>query len=367
MKKYTRVKCSVCHRVTDKITRTEHAQPDLCTITLGCTGRLQLVEYLSRAEIAQTVVSGVPDWRPRNAAEFVPPTTVPFELIAMANGAAGEIVLASDRDIPEIIMELTGKVEAPRDYRAFMYRITGEFRTVSGVEAGLERKTLRFGAQDSVTVMVNGVPRQQGTGADEYQISRPDNTLPGNTIIFNEPVVLPGTVQVDVVVTKTVTPTVYRIVFRRNIPDETLPASAWVNVDSITGMWNGNTTGVKYLYTARTTDLNIPANILLQPQASDDILLLSRAPFSYLDRYLTMYVSCRGFSDENQYIRYSATLDGRGVPVSANLTVTNNTITQTYPVMICKTFKRELPITTALPGDPNQIVMDGSVIIGPDT
>lgn len=366
MKKYTRVKCTVCHRVTDKLVHTQHAQPDLCTITLGCTGRLQLKEYLSRAEIAQTVVSGLPDWKPRNAAEFTPPTVAPIELIDMANGKAGEIVLVSARDLPEITMTLTGKVDAPRDYRAFMFRLTGEFRTVSGVEAGLERKTLRFSAGDSVQVMINGVQRNFGTGPDDYQIARPGNTLPGNTIIFNEPVVLPGTVQVDVVVTKTVEPTTYQVVFHRNIPDETLPASAWVNVDSLTGMWDGVTTSEKFLYTARTNDLTIPANILLQPEASDDILLLSRAPYSFLDRYLTLYVPCGDFSQDSQYIRYSATLDGRGIPTSANLTVTSNTIKQTYPVLICKTFKRELPITTALPGDVNQITLDGSVIIGPD-
>lgn len=364
MKKYLRLTCSLCRRDIDKLVDITHYTPDRCTITQGCEGRLQPLEYRSSAGIAVSPEVGVKDWQPRGTST-IPGTKIilPPALLNLQTGSKKQIVIGSQEDNPNgIVVRLNGKADAPKAYRSYVFRREDAFQNISGVESGLEKKALRFTTSgenpDMVEVYVNGVKREMGTGPNDYQIAA------SNTITFNTTIDEPSITQVDVIVSKDVPTATYALTFKRNKKDESRTGTgAYENVDYVEGMINGDQWVRYYLYTLDLDTISgtIPLNSILVPaQPSDIIFMLARRPYTQLDRYSTAIVRMNGMSVERDFIKYYAQDD----ETTARVTVA--ALDNTFPPLRFTKFTVEKPIASAIPGVAEQLVVDGKVITGPD-
>jgi hypothetical protein len=370
MKKFLNLKCTQCHRDVDKIVDITHYTPDRCTITQGCEGRLQPLEYRSSAGIAVTPEVGVTDWRPRGSSTIKTsnvPTSV--ELINLETGKTKQLVIGSLRDEPSITLSFKGKVDSPKAYRAYVFRRETAFTSIFGTESGLEKKALRFNVNgdspDLVTVYVNGVQRERGTGPDEYQLADQTSGQPPNTIVFNSTIDQTGVTQVDVIVSKEDARTTYDLTFTRNILDESrVGTGAYENVNFVEGMITQDAWQKFYLYTLDLENVSeiVPINSILVPSTSEELIfLLARRPYSQLDRYSTLVIPLKGLNEERDYVKYYKQ-DG-----AVTARVTSTSVTSTYPPLRFNKFVVEKPLTVATAGIQEQLVIDGKVITGPDS
>lgn len=382
MKNYLRLGCTVCKRIIDKAVDNKRVVPDRCTITLSCKGRLLPLEYRSNAEIAVAPATGITDWRPRGLTSTSTASTVDPRLINSATGTTQQLVLAvqlPSSPSPSATAQLTLNVraDAPKSFRQYTYRIDTSFSTVSGVEAGIEKKTLRFTAYglnpDLVEVYLNGVKQEQGLGTEQYQIYDGVNSVLPNTISFNTAVVVTSTTQVDVIVSKVQAQTQCLLTFFKNVdnPARTTTGS-WENVDCfdrfISGTWK---TFYVFTYDVLNTS-DIVLNTIMVPTGdvmvsgagaipqSSCCFLLAREPYSTLDRYLDACVELSGLTNERDFLKYHIIKDA---PV---LEVTETAVSAFYPPARLSRFDPELTIKTALGGVDEQLVIDGKVIVGPD-
>ena len=370
MKKYLRLQCTSCHRDIDKLVDTTHYSPDLCTITQGCEGRLQPIEYRSSAGIAVLPEVGVKDWQPRGT-----PTNKNVrlpegeELIGLETGKTKQLVIGSLLNQPTITIPFKGKVDSPKTYRSYIFRREEPFTTISGVESGLEKKVLRFNATgpspDLVEVYVNGIQRELGTGPDDYQIADGTTSQPPNTIVFNSVIDQSGMTQVDVIVSKVQAQVLYELTFTRNKHDESrVGTGAYENVDYVDGMVTADQWQRFYLYTLDLDSASdtMPLNSILVPaQDSDTFFLLARRPYSQLDRYSTMVILMKGLSDERDYLKYYSQYS----VTTARATITS--VLSIFPPLRFGKFVVEKPLTAATAGIQEQLVIDGKVITGPDS
>jgi len=268
---------------------------------------------------------------------------------------------------------LNQRVDTPKANKQFVYRQEGTFSTISGVESGLEKKTLRYSFADTVQVMLNGTKLDRGIAPENYQISDGVSAVPPNTIKFNTPVALSGTTQVDVIVFQTSPTTQVSLAFNRNKNDESrLNTGSWENVDAVR-IFNGiiwqtfylftldlaDTTALKLnaLFTATSTSLLNGSTIV---QNADMNFVLARKPYSILDRYTSLLVPLSTLTFERDYLKYFV-VDGIKV-----LYVTDTAVSALYPLMQVQKFNIERTIKTALAGIDSQILVDDSVIVGPD-
>lgn len=359
MKKYQRLQCTKCNRNIDKLVNTTHYAPDRCTITQGCEGRLFPVEYRSSAGIATSPEVGIADWQPRGGKATASPRLATPELVNLATGHSGQIVVASPADTPTVTVRFEGKADKPKAYRAYVFRREGAFSTVAGVESGLEKKALRFAHDDMVEVYLNGVKQEPG---EDYAVADEAGTTaaPPNSVVFASVIDLPGVTQVDVIVSKDEAPDAYDLVFRRNVQDESRRGTgAYENVDSVTWMVGG--AWVTYnLFTLDLDRIGVPLNTILVPRDTDAMLLLARRPYTQLDRYTTAAIPLRGMDEEVEYLKYYA------VDELPTLRATSESLLQVFPPMRLSKFAVEPPISRATPGVAEQIVVDGKVITGPD-
>ncbi len=379
MKKYLRLTCTVCKRSVDRIVDLAHCAPDHCTITQSCEGRLQPVQYRSNGNVAIAPQVGVTDWRPRGSTALTSALDVGPALVDLSTGSLKQLVIGVLQDAPPApgsttVLTMHARADVPKAYRQYVFRRDGSFATISGVESGLEKKTLRFSAfgtsPDLVEVFVNGVKRERGTEADAYQLYDGTGTsaAPPNTIVFNGPIEQAGTAQVDVIVSKEEELTAVSLTFTRNQSNEArLGLGAYENVSYVDRFVEtlGTSTNLQryYLYTLDLADADaLVLNSILTPApAPGTIILLARQPFTQLDRYTDLVVDLVGGMDtERDYLKYYAE---RG---TVRIGVTNTAITPIYPRLQLGLLNVELTVKTAVPGVSEQLVLDGKVIVGPD-
>ena len=374
MKKYLRLTCTLCRRDIDKLVDVTHYTPDRCTITQGCEGRLQPIEYRSSAGIAVTPEVGVTDWQPRGT-RVTQNVKVPTgeDLINLATGSLKQLVIASPRDQAYIDVSLRGKVDTPKAYRAYVFRREGAFSTISGVESGLDKKTLRFTATgdtpDMVEVYVNGVKREHNTSPEGFlffdgKATFPLPVPPPNTIVFNTPINEAGITQIDVIVSKVEVANDFSLRFTRNKYDESRATTgAYENISYVDGMLNNDTWQRFYLY---TLDLDlitsqIPLNTLLVPtQDTTSMFLLSRKPYTQLDRYSTVVMPLKNLNTDGDYIKYYA----QDSVTTAR--ATSSSLLTIFPPLRFGKFTVEKTLKVATAGVEEQVVVDGKVITGPD-
>lgn len=376
MKKYLRFQCSVCKRTIDKPVDDSRATIDKCTITLKCQGRLAPVAYLSNAQLTISPSIGVQDWRARGSTETAAAMSS-TTFIDTSCGTSQQIVLAIQPpalQVPGIgstvTLKLNVRASEPKAFKQFVYRIESSFSTISGVESGLDKKTLRYSSADLVEVYVDGVKLEQGTAPENFSIysGSSSSAVPPNTIRFNSIVALPGITQVDVIVSQASAVTTNVLTFIRNIGDESrLNTGSWENVDSVQ-TFDGN---IWYLYTldlssASALQLN---TILSVASASLDGVqrdlaylkfMLARKPYTVLDRYTNIAVPLDTLSLDRDYLKYVAV---DGIPT---LFVTANSTTPVYPIFKVKKFNQERTIKISTPGVSDQVLIDGAVVVGPD-
>lgn len=366
MKKYLRLTCTNCKRDIDKLIDLTHYTPDQCTITLGCEGRLRPVEFRSSGGIAVKPEIGVTDWRPRGSVITENSPLKAAEFIALETGTLKQIVLAvpmaaEPASNSTYTLTLDVKADAPKAFRQYVFRKEGAFSTVSGVESGLEKKTLRYTATgsnpDVVEVFVNGVERELGVDFIVY-----DGTANGgvpNTITFTTPINLPGMVQIDVIVSKQATSTELNLVFKRNKSDEArLPTGAFENVSSVKKLGNAETF---YLFTLDLDSAAIPLNsILIAKNPGLEFFMLARQPYTQLDRYFDLIVPLEGLTVDRDYLKFYAIDD------VTTLRATTSSVASIYPRLTLTKFNVEKTIKTATAGVEEQLVIDGRVIVGPD-
>jgi hypothetical protein len=371
MKKYQRLKCATCKRDIDKLVDVTHYTPDQCTITLGCEGRLQLLEYRSNAGIAVAPEVGVTDWRPRGSTAAQSKPIQEEQLIGLETGELKQLVLAvpfatAPASDAVVELELAVIADAPKAFRQYVFRKEGSFSTISGVESGLEKKALRFTAYgatpDVIEVFVNGVKREQGTDPEDFQVFTGSATgsAPPNTIVFNTPIDAPGVTQVDIVVSKEAASSAVTMTFLRNVADGGR-SGAYENVSYVDRFMEGNWVRY-YLFTLDLDDVTseLKLNSILVPQERDAFFLLARQPYTKVDRYGDIVVALEDLSAERDYIKYYA------VDSVTTARVTESALTNLYPPLRFGKFAIESTIKTATAGVEEQLVVDGRVIIGPD-
>lgn len=375
MKKYIRVACSVCRRFADRLVDNAHFTPDKCTITFRCEGRLFPVEYRSDGGITSAPEVGLIDWKPRTTAIVSQDVSAATELIDTSGGLEKQltlaVALASDPGPSStLILTLNRRSDTPKSFRQYVYRSEATFTTISGVESGLAKKVLRYGPTDTVEVYLNGVKLERGPLLENYELYDGTSTsaVPPNTVRFNKEIALPGVTQVDVIVAQAVAQATSAITFKRVIQDESrLGSGSWENVsavDTITTRYY-----LFYCDLADATDLQLntimtvsqPATLgLSQVQLSSIMLLLARKPYSQLDRYTSLAVPLSSLSFESNYLKYAL------VDSDDKMMVTSTALETFYPPLKVIRFVQEKTIQQQLAGSQDQLVVDGSVIVGPD-
>lgn len=380
MKKYLRLLCSECKRITDKLVDDSHYTPDKCIITFKCEGRLSIVEYRSNGGITSSTKVGITDWRPRGTIELGS-DLVGTTFVNTSSGSFSQIILAVQLNRIQLetartlTLSLSQRADTPKAYRQYVFRIEGAFTSVSGVEAGLEKKTLRYSSTDTIDVFLNGVKLVNGTDSNNFQLynGSGSNGVPSNTVNFNSQISLPGVTQVDVIVSPAIQISPIELVFNRNINDESRRGKgAWENVDSIL-RFNGITWVPYYLFyldledgTALKLNSIMTVDSIAKLNGTDNIqssaiqLLLSHAPYTQIDRYENISIPLDSLNFETEYFKYYL-VDGSPV-----LYATKNSISSVYPPMRVQKFSIENTIKVQVPGVSNQIVVDGNVIVGPD-
>ena len=379
MKKYLRYSCTVCKRSADQLVDNARFTPDKCTITFKCQGRLIPVEYRANGAITPAPEVGISDWRARGSVITSNTGLAEQTLIDTSTGVTKQIVLALR--IPDLgpgstaVLTLKQRVDTPKNYRQYTYRFEGSFSSISGVEAGLEKKALRYSLTDTVEVFLNGVKLEQGTAPENFTIydGTPSSSVLPNIVNLNQTISLPGITQVDVIVSAAVVSTDILLTFNRNVYDESrVTTGSWENVQTVR-RFNGSTWREFQLYTLDLGDagalkLNtiltnagevvVDGSTFVQPENA--YILLARKPYSTLDRYTNLAVPLDTLSFDRDYLKYSV-LDGESV-----LRVTSTSVEPIFPILQIQKFKVEKTIQTSVPGVSNQVIIDGSVIVGPD-
>lgn len=389
MKKYLRLSCTVCKRTTDKLVDNTRVTPDRCTITLNCQGRLIPVEYRTDAQIATAPAIGVTDWSPRGstAGTATGPTEPAF--IDTSTGELQQLVMgirlgAEPPPGSTALLTLQVRAEVPKDFKSYVYRRSTEFNTISGVEDGISQKTLKFRAwgpdPDLVEVYLNGAKLQEGTGPADYQLDdgTPTPPAPSNTIKFNSPILPDTTFQVEVIVSKAPAVTTRDLTFNRNSDnDARLSLGAWENVSRIERFTealgphsfylftfdiknNSVLTKNTVMYPVGSVFVNTGGSVVVAP-ISDCIFLLSRAPHTKVDRYPDISVNLGSLDASRDYLKYAPIND------VLSLSVAETSLSTHFPPSVVHRFNPEGIIKTPVAGEEEQLVVDGGLIIGPDT
>jgi hypothetical protein len=379
MKKYLRLYCTTCNRTIDKLVDQTRFTPDKCTITLKCTGRLIPFEYRSDRQIIPTPVSGVVDWRSRFDSTISSQNTSAVTLINSACGTKGQLVVAirltaDPGSSAKAYITFSQRADAPSDYKQYIYRFDSSFSSISGVESGLDKKTLKYSTTDTVKVLLNGVELSEGTGSADYQLYDGSSTssVPPNTISFNTAITSSGINQVDVIVSQASQTTDTVLTFNRMIDDESrLSTGAYENISSAAS-FNGITWDTYYLFyydllnsadLTLNTILDISKVTLNSSQAdltAETALLLSAAPYSKLDRYTSIWAPLSNFDFDQKFFKYHVQ---NNVKV---LELAEAAVESVYPPLRFQKFNVEKTIQTALSGVTDQVTVDDSLIVGPD-
>lgn len=395
-KKYVRVSCTVCLRTADRIYDPSRVVPDRCTITLRCQGRLFPVDYVSNAQITSLPAPGVEDWYPRNRSFAQGSSTQDVELINTASGSLAQVVLAlrltaAPPDSSLAMLTLKSRQDVPKAFKQFTYNREVSFTSISGADDTSSKKVLRYSTSgtdaDIIEVYVNGVKLQQGTLPGEYQVfSGSGSSAAPNSILFNSPVEVAATTQVDVIVSKQQVADTFKLGFIRNIDDDSRNLQeGWNNISHIDRIDETGTNARYYLFTLDLADQQLPVNLILSPvgnvfvypTANDSVLpppvapievvpqtaalmLFCRAPYTKVDRYLSTVAQLSDLDENRDYLKLAPSNDDQ------LLLITKSSLKTIFPPMVPATFNQEKTIQTVSEGQSEQLVVDGSVIVGPD-
>lgn len=386
MKKLIRLSCSVCKRTTNKLVDNFRFTTDKCTITLQCQGKLFPIEYRSDGEITAAPEVGVTDWYPRGVQQIESSAAQEPVLIDTSTGELQQLLLAvkATANPPPgstATVTLQVKDETPREFRSFIFRRSSEFSTISGVEDGVSKKVLKFktwgtGELEEVSVYLDGKKLQQGTEPNDYQIDDGTESSPAapNTIQFNSTVQPNGTSQVEVIVAKMRPVETTSLTFNRNEDNESrLALGAWENVSHIS-RFDGTQTSTYYLFTfdvsqntvLRKDSILFPVSTVTvsgstDKQLSECFFMLARKPYSKVDRYPDVSIFLSDLDGDRDYLRYH-TID----EVLA-LRAVETAVQVNFPPSKLHKFNPEPTLKAPVVGNQEQLVVDGKLVVGPDT
>lgn len=372
MRTYLKLKCPVCKRTKDELVNTTHFSIPKCTITLGCTGIMQPMQYSDYGDTTiGTPPAGAQNWYSRfqQVTRFI---SKDVNFIPLSIGSESVLVMAvadSAVDVSTDTITVNCLIEqsTPRDFLEYTFNFTTTFDKVMGAENGnLAKKVLRFTSSNVIKVFLDGEEFTEGTGDSNFQIARTGNNLTANTIFFNK--TFSGDHQVKVVVTKPVQKTNVPIEFHRNHNAVELN-SAWNDVQKVVF----DNTSYSLFYNVFHQSL-IPTGKQLQVESvlasvsgsldnatislEKCAFLLSSGP-TKLDRSLT---TCIGLAklQFNELKLLVVEMDD----VKA-LTTSEEAITSVFPCMTTTTFGIEPILKVSTPSGVD-FVVDNSYILGPN-
>lgn len=279
--------CSVCRKVKYRNIDNVRAEPNLCTITEGCLGRLTIIKTLPKANSSTFKISDQNRNKIKAANEILD--------VSLLNSFTGTLILAnlaSDAE-QKIIVKLEQAKNEEIKYQQFIFRNVESLTSVSGQDQN--GKNLRFDqnaiSENRISVKVDGVTR--------------DVSLTPNTVIFQSPVSANSVIDIFVYSEKT---TINKeLIFTPNKIGNT--NNAWNNVkhlQEITDSGLPNQTRM-WVYSASGAAIFTPAKsriVSASYENGDDIplsnlkFLLSSTPFGNVDRYLNLYVSADSLNNE---------------------------------------------------------------------
>lgn len=385
MKKYLRLICDTCNRTIDRLVDNERALPDRCVITLSCQGRLFPVEYRSNSQITPAAQVGVVDWYPRGQTPTAGTSPQEPVLLDTSTGDFQQLVLALKLETPPADTQLAQltlaiRSDTPKVFKQYVYQRDVQFTIISGTEDGIEKKTLKFQTwgpdADLVEVYLKGEKLEEGPGPDQFQVDNgtPSSPAPPNTVRFNTEVSPVGTYQIDVIVSKVRVDDSIQLQFHRNRDDPNrLETGAWENVSYIE-RFSGTAWEKFYLFTydvkgnndlTKDTILN-PINDVVLPAVgtvarANAFFAIARKPFTQLDRYPDISAVLSTFGVDRDFLKYHET-EGE-----LRLELTETSLSTFFPPSRVIKFNPEKTIKVYTPGEDEQVVVDGKVIVGPDT
>lgn len=384
MKKILKLQCNTCDRTIDKIIDLTHYQTDKCDITLGCVGRLYPLQYKNSADIATSPEVGITDWRPRGARAILANELVSDNYISLSTGANNQITLGVMMDDPGVGARISVPIlvsdSVPKTFRQYSFIKDQNFSTVSGVESGLEKKTLRFAIDgpdpDQVEVFVNGVKKEQGNDPDQFTVgtSSPSSNVPPNTIKFNTEIDISSRTQIDIAVSKVGETEMSYLYFFRN-DSQSERSGAWEGI-SYAEKFNEGTSNWQQLilFSCDVKNLiSIPLNSLftlgyvLQTDTSAIPLsagyfLLALDPFSNVDRCHNVVIPLSTIS-ERDHLKFYVDANKKVIKIVSSAVQPIYPLLRTPPSSKFEGVKR---ITTSIPGTRSDESFDGNIVIGPD-
>ena len=385
MKKILKLQCDTCDRKIDKIIDLKRYDTDKCTITLGCAGRLSPIEYKSTADITVATKAGVLDWIPRNLPISKYQELKSETFISLSSGVSNQLTLVvKSEDFGPgsfIRVPINLKGDVPKPFRQYTFIMDKPFISISGVESGQEKKTLRFNKPDEsfdiVEVYVNGVKREFGEDLNQFKFysGNVESRIPPNTIMFNSRIVPNGAAQVDVIVSKYVKAVTKKLTFTRNSSALNLDGS-WNNILFVDKFRHGPNVWERLLtFTCDLSFLDIPLNSIFTvgpvieissinsvAPISDAFLLLSNPPYTEIDRKHNLVVPLSTISDRD-YFKYYIENEKRAVKVISTAAQEVFPLLKTPPESKISGINL---IKTAIKGSQDATRFDSTTIVGPD-
>lgn len=281
-----------------------------------------------------------------------------------------------------LTLNLVAEQQAPKEFRQYVYRRTGSFSVINGVEDGLAKKVLRYTATgvnpDLVEVYVDGVKREQGAGPNDYRLydGSVGSPVPPNSVLFNS-VVTGVAPQVDVIVTKAATISTTTLVFNRAIDDESrVGTGAWEGVDLVSHPILGDHSLFFCDFSEISSGLAVDVKLRLNPAVPSTIVdggppvviqpqrvavLLSRARlFTQLDRQRSRWVPLSQLEGANDYLLVKL-IDG-----VRSMFVTETSALNIFPILQVVRFNAPTLQKTSLIGDDDAAELENTIIVGPD-
>lgn len=242
MRNYLKLKCTVCGRKKDVKVDTRSSTFPKCSITLGCSGVLTPLQYTDSPDtITDAAPSGIQNWYSRftNIVKYTQLSDPNFP-ISYSDDAEVFIAVKLQDVVPDDSFKLQVTMESPatenKQFREYVFNTTTQIDKLVGVESGVGKKVLRFvstgPSPEDITVFKNGVKLNEGSTAEDYKVSRANNNVQQNAIIFNSPI--RGTNQ-------------FKIIVSRPVPARTIVVEfdKLTQFDSVSSCW-GNTNAVSY-------------------------------------------------------------------------------------------------------------------------
>ncbi len=281
-------KCTVCGRTKDIQQDNTRAFINQCIITKGCTGTLYKIGETSVATTTP-LVEGLVDWTPRGTTIVPAAKDAVAENVDIISSSLGAITLATPEVLTanQLVMTLTQRLVTDTSVTDYLVQLASDTTIVSGKDS--KGRIIRFdqAAIDSgrVTVFVNGVQREMGTTALDFQL------LP-NTVIFNSIVAAGSKVVINVFAAIQTRDHTLSLVRNTSLDSDT---TAWSNVGYVLSLSNEGLTNL-YTYTALSTS-GLPNNAVFKLSSvtadgapiplTSTVILLATPPYENVDRVMS--------------------------------------------------------------------------------